>query len=195
MIKLMSTEISFLLLTKNEGSLKLSADGKKAQQFQVPDWFVHSNHRHRFGENNQVGGGKEFPHPQPVHEGSGGGRPGEMGNVERPEGAPGKGGRMNMRCPIKTNSGLCGRPATVLDPRLDFFVCGGHSAFAVNVADFRRRIELAVNEWEVRRTILQCQEFLTGSWQEINEALNFAIARELHFSGGAEGVPAMEVAA
>ena len=62
------------------------------------------------------------------------------------------------------------------------------------VAEFRRLIAQAQNELEIRRIVLWHQEQLVGPWQEKNEALNFALVREMHFAGPADGGRGMFVA-
>lgn len=57
----------------------------------------------------------------------------------------------------------------------------------IPVVEFRRQIELAQNDTEVRRIILECLERLMGPEDEVNAALDFALQREMHFAGGAEG--------
>ena len=96
---------------------------------------------------------------------------------------------------LKENGDICGAEATVLDLRRGFYVCPGHSHLAVTPAEFRRRIAAAINEFEVKRIVLRDQEYLAGDASEIQEVLNFAFERELHFSGGAEGVRAVGVCA
>jgi hypothetical protein len=100
-----------------------------------------------------------------------------------------------MKCNIPIKSGrFCGNEATELVLRRGVYVCVEHADLGVTVAEFRRRIEEAMNENEVKRIVLHDQELLIGSQREIEEALNFAFARELHFAGPAEGIPAFDVA-
>ncbi len=100
-----------------------------------------------------------------------------------------------MKCyvPIGDGGQYCGNEATELDLRRGFYVCVQHAGQGVTVAEFRRRIEEAMNENEVKRIVLHDQELLIGTHPEIEEALNFAFARELHFAGPAEGIPAFDV--
>ena len=108
------------------------------------------------------------------------------------------------------DGGICGAEATVLDLQRGFYVCPEHgrrsiaqdctvqvrsaASAAVDgkkempVAEFRRLIELAGNELEIRRLVLYHQEQLSGTWKAICEALDFAGARAMYFTGTADGV-------
>jgi hypothetical protein len=97
-----------------------------------------------------------------------------------------------MRCyAYKPDGKYCGAAATVLDDRRGFFVCLEHSAQPIMlVAEFVRLIGGATNETDVRRLTLYNQEILVGTIEEIAAALDFALQREMHFSGPAEAVRA-----
>jgi len=114
------------------------------------------------------------------------------------------------------DGGICGAEATVLDLHRGFYVCPEHGRRAIAqdctaqvrsagiadgqspmansektempVAEFRRLIEMAGNELEIRRLVLYHQEQLSGTMKEICEALDFAGERAAYFMGPAEGV-------